>query len=80
MQKNITWTKKLYENPKTNLYCIAPVMVRLTLDIPYIEEICRIVRQQHENTSSTPALLLIEGVDINHQVTSHPESQNLLHE
>ncbi|KAK4006967.1 hypothetical protein OUZ56_012121 [Daphnia magna] len=45
-------------------------MVRLTLDIPYIEEICRIVRQQHENTSSTPALLLIEGVDINHQTSA----------
>ncbi|KAK4021211.1 hypothetical protein OUZ56_003130 [Daphnia magna] len=80
MQENITSTKNLYENLKTTLDSIAPVMVRLTPNIPYIEEICRIVRQQNQNTSSTPALLSTEGLDTNQHVTTHPGSQKPRHE
>lgn len=80
MQENITSTKNLYENLKTTLDSIAPVMVRLTPNIPYIEEICRIVRQQNQNTSSTPALFSTEGLDTNQHVTTHPGSQKLRHE
>ncbi|KAK4031116.1 hypothetical protein OUZ56_024649 [Daphnia magna] len=80
MQENLTSTKNLYENLKTTLDSIAPVMVRLTPNIPYIEEICRIVRQQNQNTSSTPALFSTEGLDTNQHVTTHPGSQKLRHE
>ncbi|XP_045032682.1 uncharacterized protein LOC123474535 [Daphnia magna] len=80
MQENITSTKNLYENLKTTLDSIAPVMVRLTPNIPYIEEICRIVRQQNQNTSSTPTLLSTEGSDTNQHVTTHPGSQKPRHE
>ncbi|KAK4007255.1 hypothetical protein OUZ56_012416 [Daphnia magna] len=52
MQENISSTAKLHKNLKTSLDPIVPAMVRLTPNIPYIEENCRLVRQQQETTTT----------------------------
>ncbi|KAI9552253.1 R-directed D polymerase from mobile element jockey [Daphnia sinensis] len=74
MQDNISSTAKLYENLKSSLDAIVPAMVRLTPNIPYIEEICRLVRQQQENTTTTPALLSTDAPATNQIVTTPPEN------
>ncbi|KAK4037939.1 hypothetical protein OUZ56_029962 [Daphnia magna] len=50
---------------KTYLDSIVPAMIRLTPNISYIEEICRIVRQQQESTTISPALLSTDASDSN---------------
>ncbi|KAK4027461.1 hypothetical protein OUZ56_016507 [Daphnia magna] len=74
MQENISSTAKLYENLKTSLDAIVPAMVRLTLNIPHTEEICRLVRQQQETTTTSPALLSTDASATNQIVTVPPKT------